>query len=139
LRSVRSEHNLTSVLPLNLFWANQIWLLRKKSDSDAFLGPALLTTANVRTTIVRHLGAVELWGAEEFWQLWQLRLNLEQNRELSCWDRTISETSAAPLDEDSDALISVKRLKIVNPLQRRSLPKSVFEAFVRTAFVHSPS
>ena len=79
-------------------------------------------------------------GAVEFWQLWQLRLKLEQNRKRSCWDRAISETSAAALDEDSDALISVKRLEIVNPLQRVDpCQKAAFEAFVRIAFVHSPS
>jgi hypothetical protein len=54
--------------------------------------------------------------------------------------RMISETSAAALDEDSDALISVKRLEIVNPLQRADpCQKATCEPFVRIAFVHSPS
>ncbi len=128
-----------SVLPLNLFGANQIWLFEKESDSDAFLGAAFLTTANVRGTIARHVGAVE------FWQLWQLRLNLEQNRERSCWDRKIYETSAAALDEDSDALIGVKRLKMVNPFQRADpCQKAMFElllesrSFIRRVITQTP-
>jgi hypothetical protein len=84
-----------------------------------------LTTANVRATIAR--ATLVPWSSGNFGYY---VLNLKQNRERSCWDRTISETSAAALDEDSDALISVKRLKIVNIIAaRRSLPKSDVRSF----------
>jgi hypothetical protein len=57
----------------------------------------------------------------------------------------ISETSAAALDEDSDALISVKRLEIVNPLQRADPcqkatcePLSESHSFIRRVITQTP-